>query len=198
MASPASAPTWRNPHFCRRIIGSGRGAGKRFAPPLPPNRAALDCTAGSQAELCAMKFRFAVAAAFAALFASHAAADDDCTEVRAATLAGVSRPYAATVRIEHADDLPTTSHIVMTGDKMYVEMRRVWSTMPMTTKQLIDKVNKTSLKDQLNCQRTGEEAIDGVSTTVYAVENQTPARASHSRIWIAKANGLPLKTEVRL
>lgn len=145
-----------------------------------------------------MTFRFALLAASAALSASHAFAADDCAEVRAATLAGVSRPYAATIRIEHADDLPTTSHVVMTGDKMYVEMRRVWNSMPMTTKQLIDKINKTSLKDQLVCQRTGEEAIGGASTTVYAVENQTPARASHSRIWIAKANGLPLKTEVRL
>ena len=145
-----------------------------------------------------MKFRVAIPAAFAALFALHAAAADDCAEVRAATLAGVSRPYAASIKIEHADDLPTTSHIVMTGDRMYVEVRRVWNSMPMTTKELIDKVNKTSLKDQLICQRTGEEAIDGVSTTIYAVENQTPARASHSRIWISKANGLPLKTEVRL
>jgi outer membrane lipoprotein-sorting protein len=94
--------------------------------------------------------------------------------------------------------LPTTSHIVMTGDKMYVEMRRVWNTMPMTTKQLIDKVNKTTLKDQLVCQGTGDETINGVSTTLYAVEDQTPSRPSHSRVWISKANGLPLKTEVRL
>jgi hypothetical protein len=145
-----------------------------------------------------MKFPFASAAAFAALLASHAFAADNCAEVRAATLAGVSRPYAASIKIEHSGDLPTTSHIVMTGDKMYVEMRRVWNSMPMSTKQLIDKVNKTTLKDVLVCQRSGDEAINGASTTIFAVENQTPARASHSRIWISKANGLPLKTEVRL
>ena len=145
-----------------------------------------------------MKFPIAMLAALAAPLASHAVAADDCAEVRAATLAGVSRPYSATVRIEHADDLPTTSHIVMTGDKMHVELRRIWSSTPMTTKELIDKVNKTALKDLLVCQRSGDEAVDGISTTIYAVENQTPARASRSRIWISKANGLPLKTEVRL
>jgi outer membrane lipoprotein-sorting protein len=142
-----------------------------------------------------MKVRFALVAA---LFASHAFAADNCAEVRAATLAGVSRPYAASIKIDHSGDLPTTSHVVMTGDKMYVELRRVWSTVPMTTKQLIDKVNNTSLKDVLVCQRTGDETINGVSATIYAVEDQSPTRASHSRIWIAKANGLPLKTEVRL
>ena len=145
-----------------------------------------------------MPFRFALLAASVALSASHAFAAEGCAEVRAATLAGVSRPYAASIRIEHADDLPTISHVVMTGDKMYLEMRRVWSSTPMTTKQLIDKVNQTTLKDILVCQRTGDEMIDGVSTTIYGVENQTPGHASHSRVWIAKANGLPLKTEVRL
>lgn len=145
-----------------------------------------------------MKFPFASSAAFWALLASHALAADTCADVRAATLAGVSRPYAASIKIEHSGDLPTTSHIVMTGDKMYVEMRRVWNTMPMTTKELIDKVNKTTLKDQLVCQLSGDEAINGAATTLYMVEDQTPARASHSRIWVSKANGLPLKTEVRL
>lgn len=145
-----------------------------------------------------MKFRIAILVAVAAPFASHAAVADDCAAVRAATLAGVSRPYAASVRIEHGGDLPMTSHIVMTGDKMYVEMRRIWNVTKMTTKELIDKVNKTSLKDQLVCQLSGEETIDGAATTIYAVENHTPAHASQSRIWIAKANGLPLKTEVRL
>jgi outer membrane lipoprotein-sorting protein len=145
-----------------------------------------------------MSFRFTILAVSAALFAAQATAADDCAEVRAATLAGVSRPYAATIRIEHADDLPTTSHVVMTGDKMYVEMHRVWNSTPMTTKQLIDKTNKSSLKDQLVCQRTGDETLDGVATTIYAVENQAPARAGHSRVWVAKANGLPMKTEVSL
>jgi outer membrane lipoprotein-sorting protein len=68
----------------------------------------------------------------------------------------------------------------------------------MTTKELIDKVNKSTLKDVLVCQRSGDETINGVSTTLYTVEDQTPSRASHSRIWISKPNGLPLKTEVRL
>lgn len=145
-----------------------------------------------------MSFRFTILAVSAALFAAQATAADDCAEVRAATLAGVSRPYAATIRIEHADDLPTTSRVVMTGDKMYVEMHRVWNSTPMTTKQLIDKTNKSSLKDQLVCQRTGDETLDGVATTIYAVENQAPARAGHSRVWVAKANGLPMKTEVSL
>ena len=81
---------------------------------------------------------------------------------------------------------------------MYVETRRYWNDTPMTTKELIDKVNKTSLKDELVCQRDGEETIDGAVTTVYAVEDKTPARASHSRVWIAKETGLPLKTEVHM
>jgi outer membrane lipoprotein-sorting protein len=145
-----------------------------------------------------MKLFASISTALAALITAHAAAADDCAEVRAATLSGVSRPYAASIRIEHADDLPTMSHVVMTGDKMYVEVHRIWNATPMTTKQLIDKVNKASLKDQLVCHRSGDETIDGAATTVYSVEDHTPARASKSRVWISKANGLPLKTEVQM
>jgi len=144
-----------------------------------------------------MIIRLAVFVSLAVLVTTGALAADDCAQVRAATLAGVSRPYAASIKVDSGNDLPLTSHVVMTGDRMYVEMRRVWNSTPMTTKELIDKVNKTTLKDQLVCQRGGEERLDGVSTTLFIVDDQTPAHASHSRIWIA-ANGLPLKTEVHL
>jgi outer membrane lipoprotein-sorting protein len=96
------------------------------------------------------------------------------------------------------DGLPVVSHIVMTGQKMYMQIRNIWTTKIVTTKDLIDKTNKAALKDEMTCQSSGDEAIGGEPATIYAVETKGPGRLTHSRIWISKANGLPLKTEIRM
>jgi hypothetical protein len=145
-----------------------------------------------------MTFRAAVLIGLAALSASSSARADDCAQVRAATLAGVSRPYAATIRMPGPDGLPMTSNVVMTGEKMYLQFRRTWTTKLMTTKELVDKTNKTAMKEVISCERAGAEAIGGEASTIYAVDSKTPGHIGHSRVWISNASGLPLKTEVKL
>jgi outer membrane lipoprotein-sorting protein len=90
------------------------------------------------------------------------------------------------------------SHIVMTGDKMYMQIRRIWTSKQVTSKELIDKANKAELKAQMTCTKSGDEAVDGRAASLYAVETKISGRATHSRIWISKSDGLPLKTEVKL
>jgi outer membrane lipoprotein-sorting protein len=124
-----------------------------------------------------------------------AARADDCDPVRAATLAGISRPYAATIRTPGGDGLPVVSHVVMTGEKMYVEVRRNWSSKNVTTKELVDKANKSAAASTLTCRPDGEEAIGGDPATIYSVDTESAGHVSHSRIWISRASGLPLKTE---
>lgn len=145
-----------------------------------------------------MTFRTALLVGLAALSVSGSARADDCDQVRTATLAGVSRPYAATIRMPGPDGLPVTSNVLMTGEKMYLEFRRTWTTKLMTTKELVDKTKKTALKEVLSCQRAGAEEIGGEASTIYAVDSQTPGHVGHSRVWISNASGLPLKTEVKL
>jgi hypothetical protein len=145
-----------------------------------------------------MRFRTAVLIGLAALSVSTSARADDCAAVRTATLAGVSRPYAATIQMPGPDGLPMLSHVVMTGDKMYLQIRRSWTTKVITTKELVDKANKTALKELISCQRAGAEELGGDASTIYAVDSQMPGHVGHSRIWISDASGLPLKTEVKL
>jgi hypothetical protein len=147
-----------------------------------------------------MTFRTAALIGLAALSASWCAAAraDDCAPVRAATLAGISRPYAATIKMPGPDGLPLTSHVVMTGDKMYLQIRRTWTTKLITSKELVDKANKSALKELISCQRAGAEEIGGDASTIYAVDSQMPGHIGHSRVWISNASGLPLKTEVTL
>jgi outer membrane lipoprotein-sorting protein len=147
-----------------------------------------------------MTCRIAALIGLAGVFASLAvsARADDCAVVRAASLAGISRPYAATVKMPGGDGLTVVSHIVMTGQKMYMQMRNIWTTKIVTSKDLIDKANKAALKDAMTCQKSGEEAVDGQSATIYAVEAKDAGHLTHSRIWISNSDGLPLKTEIRM
>jgi outer membrane lipoprotein-sorting protein len=122
---------------------------------------------------------------------------DDCTLVKAASLAGISRPYAVTVTMPGGSGLPVT-HIVMTGAKMYMQIRHRWTAKAVTSKELIDKANAADLKSQMTCTKSGDETVDGQPATIYAVDTKISGRVTHSRIWIAKADGLPLKTEIRM
>src|SRR5476649_2171268 len=96
------------------------------------------------------------ALAFISTLAPAAAWADDCAPVTAATLAGVSRPYAATIKMPGGDGLPVVSHVVMTGEKMYVEFRRSWISHIVTTKELVDKATKSALTSKLTCQLSGD------------------------------------------
>jgi hypothetical protein len=145
-----------------------------------------------------MTFRTAAWIGLAALALSCGARADECGQVRTATLAGVSRPYAATIQMPGPDGLPMTSHVVMTGEKMYLQIRRTGTMKLITTKELIDKANETALKELISCERAGAEDIGGDASTIYAVESQMPGHVGHSRVWISNASGLPLKTEVKL
>ena len=144
-----------------------------------------------------MTFRTALMIGLAGLSTLSSARADDCTLVKAASLAGISRPYAATVTMPGESGLPVT-HIVMTGEKMYMQIRHRWTTKAVTSKELIDKANTADLKSQMTCTNSGDEAVDGQSATIYAVDTKISGRVTHSRIWIAKADGLPLKTEIRM
>ena len=144
-----------------------------------------------------MTFRTALVIGLAGLSTLSSARADDCTLVKAASLAGISRPYAVTVTMPGESGLPVT-HIVMTGEKMYMQIRHRWTTKAVTSKELIDKANTADLKSQMTCTKSGDEAVDGQSATIYAVDTKISGRVTHSRIWIAKADGLPLKTEIRM
>ncbi len=112
--------------------------------------------------------------------------------------AGVQKPYSSTVTMTGMKSLPdSTSHIVMTGPKMYVQVNGAWSVLPMGTKELLADMDDKIKTAKYTCVRKGSATVGGAATTIYAVHVVNQNNVSDNTLWISAA-GLPLKTESHL
>jgi hypothetical protein len=144
-----------------------------------------------------MFLRTVAFAASAALFAvaPFAASADDCGVAWGAMRAGIQKPYASTITITRAGGKPETSHAVMMGDKMYVEVQGAWHTVPMTSTEMLADMDQKRKTTKASCQRVGDEIMGGQPSTIYAVHSDNEGKVSDNKIWVSKALGMPVKTE---
>ena|ERR1700761_969474 len=143
-----------------------------------------------------MQIRFAALAAVA-LCASSAAYADDCSAMMAATRAGAMKPYTSTITMSHPGQPPQTSHAVMTGDKMYVQVGGAWHGVPMGSKELLAAINDNAKTAKMTCVHKGEGSVDGQPASIWAAHVVNEGTTSDNTVWIGRS-GLPLKTESHL
>jgi outer membrane lipoprotein-sorting protein len=145
-----------------------------------------------------MTFRMA-ALALAAFCISGAARADDCTAAMAALRAGVQKPYSTTITMAGFKGMTDyTSRVVMTGTKMYIETHGKWSTVPMTSKQIIATMDDQAKTATTTCHRTGDGSVGGEATAVYSMHVVNKGLTSDTMIWVSKASGLPAKSQLRM
>jgi hypothetical protein len=147
-----------------------------------------------------MFFRTVAFAASATFFAAlpFAASADDCDTAWGAMRAGMQKPYASTITMTHKDGKPQTSHAVMMGDKMYVEVQGAWHAVPMTTTEMLADMDRKRKTTKAVCHRVGDETVSGQPATIYAVHSENEGHVSDNKIWVSKALGVPIKTESNL
>ena len=89
---------------------------------------------------------------------------------------------------------------ISTADANYVMSRGQWRRSPITPKdQLAQQQENIRTVTKQSCTALPDEVIDGKPTSVYhANYEQKDLGASDAKIWIAKATGLPLRTDVTL
>ncbi len=143
-----------------------------------------------------MQFRFAAFAA-AMLFVSTAAHAADCSALMAATRAGAMKPYSSTITMSHAGAPPQTSHAVMTGAKMYVQVAGAWHAVPMGTKELLQAIDDNAKTAKMTCVHKGEGDVNGQPASIWSAHVVNEGTTSDNTVWIGRA-GLPLKTERHL
>ncbi|HEY4985464.1 MAG TPA: hypothetical protein VII39_02490 [Bradyrhizobium sp.] len=139
-----------------------------------------------------MQIRFAALAA--TLFASTAAHAGDCSALMAATRAGATKPYSSTIVMTHPGKPPETSHAVMTGDKMYVQVEGVWHAVRMGTKELLQTIDDNAKTAKMTCVHKGEGEVNGQPATIWSAHVVNQGMTSENTVWIGRS-GLPLKTE---
>ena len=93
--------------------------------------------------------------------------------------------------------------IVIIGKKTYVKTGGTWRSMPMSMGASIssmrDSFTEEGLKNLADVKYDGEDTVNGKAALVYSYSGKTPndGKQYDSKIWVSKAEGLPIKIEVK-
>jgi hypothetical protein len=123
---------------------------------------------------------------------------DDCATLMSATIASAHKSYSATSTTSGGGAPTRVGHSVSTGGKLFVEMNARWVLSKMTMSDMANEMRAEIGTAKMSCHRLGEETVGGEATTVYSSHVNNHGNVSDNRLWISKATGLPLKTEVKL
>jgi hypothetical protein len=87
---------------------------------------------------------------------------------------------------------------IATGDAMYVKVGGVWRKSPMTMHGMLAQQEENIRSATLtSCTALPDEVVNGTPAAVWHARYEQPdLGASESKVWISKATGLPLRTEV--
>ncbi|MEP6494246.1 MAG: hypothetical protein ABJF01_16305 [bacterium] len=86
--------------------------------------------------------------------------------------------------------------IIFVGGMSYVKTRNVWRRSPTTVEEMA-KEHQENIKSAtaVSCKHVGDELTAGTPAAVYETTQENDGTKAHSRIWIAKSTGLPLRID---
>jgi hypothetical protein len=113
---------------------------------------------------------------------------DDCTQPMAALMVTAKTPYSETIVSPGPDGKIVTSHMVQTATSKYVERNGNWTSMPVSSADLVDTLNDEFKTAKWNCRRTGTEQVNGQQTTVYTVHREMGGTVTDATLWISAQN----------
>ena len=91
----------------------------------------------------------------------------------------------------------TQSEMINVNGATYAMVNGTWMKSPVSVEQLIQQSQAQVASAKAHtCQAMPDETLDGVAASVYTSHTETANGATDSRVWIAKATGLPVKSEI--
>lgn len=127
-----------------------------------------------------------------------AAKADDCATLMNATIASAHNSYTATSTTSGGGAPTQVSHSVSTGGKLFVEANGRWVLSKMTMSDMANEMRSEIGTAKMSCHRSGEGDVGREPATIYSSHVDNRGNVSDNTLWISKASGLPLKTEVKL
>ena len=140
--------------------------------------------------------RIVLAAAVIAVSATPAWADD-CTQPTAALMLSAKTPYRETIVSPGPDGKLVTSQIVQTATTKYVEQNGRWTSLAVSSSDLVHAFNEMLKTGKMTCKRIGTEQINGQLTTKYMVRIETGSIVTDNTLWISAQNR-QLKADTRV
>ena len=142
-----------------------------------------------------------VLAVAAALGGAGGARADDCEAAMAAMLKLHATPNRMEMTEASGSDAggkPEVSVMISTADRVYVQVEGSWHSVEKDPADVPDMENALSSGD-FTCTRLREEAVGGVASTVYHIDNRSdPDTTISETIWVADDSGLPLRIETEM
>lgn len=137
----------------------------------------------------------------AALGGAGGARADDCEAAMAAMLKLHATPNRMEMTEASGSDAggkPEVSVMISTADRVYVQVEGSWHSVEKDPADVPDMENALSSGD-FTCTRLREEAVGGVASTVYHIDNRSdPDTTISETIWVADDSGLPLRIETEM
>jgi len=124
------------------------------------------------------------------------AAQDDCKLVLDAMIKLFDTPTHAYVTMDLTGK-PQTGESIYAGGLVYAKNDGKWSA-GSTTKEIKEIAEKNRQNNKTTCRYLKDEPVNGEMAAVYSVHEVSPKSTSDSKTWIAKAKGLPLRSDIDL
>ena len=140
--------------------------------------------------------------AMALLFAAPAAAQTILAECQAMITAGekqFSVPSHAYMTNTGLGPTPMHSEMISINGAAYLLMQGHWMKSPVDPAQLMQQAKQALMTAKsYGCTQLPDEAVGGVATAVYSSHTDMGTGTTDSKVWVAKATGLPVKSETEM
>ena len=134
------------------------------------------------------EFNRTVIAAALIVVSATPAWSDECTQPTAALMFSAKTPYRETIVSPGPGGKSVTSQIVQTATTKYVERDGRWTSLPVSSSDLVHAFNEMLKTGKMTCKRIGTEQINVQLTTKYTVRIETEGIVTENTLWISAQN----------
>ena len=143
----------------------------------------------------ALRIAFPFIGATALVVLTTPAIADDCAPVNTALMTVAKTPYSETITTTDSAGKPVTSHMVQTATTKYIERNGKWTSLPVSSADLVDTLNEQIKTGKMTCTRVGADSVNGQAAVVYMVHRENEGNVSDAKLWISARNR-QLKAEI--
>jgi hypothetical protein len=130
--------------------------------------------------------------------ATPVAAQGDCRLVFEATSKVFDTPVHSYVTTSTGGTTQPGGEMIYLGGASYLKSGGKWSPGIVSIQEMKQLLQTNIHTNKTTCRYLKDEPVNGEMAGVYSVHEEAPRSTSDSQIWISKAKGLPLRSELDL